>query len=218
MAGAFLHGPRLLLALLLPLGACAELRQPASLPSPAPLGVVTADPVREAVAATARAFADRGAALAGQPAAAAEALARLEFLVAELDRNPRYASLPEGLKRELGFARTETRDAAGIAETASEAAVTPALLAAGRALRAGDAARAAAALPAPLFRPGGARSVARLGELGPLPQTNLATGLLAQEVAQRDAAGGWMAPATAAAEAPIGGITFGQSSGITAGY
>ncbi|WP_149535385.1 hypothetical protein [Siccirubricoccus phaeus] len=205
-----------LAALLLGLGACAEMRRPATLPPAAPLGTVTVDPVRVAVANAARAFADRGSALAGQPAAAAEALAQLEFLTAELSRNPRYASLPEELRRELGFARVETRDAAGIAEGATEAAVTPALLDAARALRAGDRARAAAAMPAPLFRPGGARSVARLAELGPLPQTNLATGLLAQEMAQRDAAGAWL-PA-AATEAPLGGVTFGQGGGITAGY
>ena len=68
-----------------------------------------------------------------------------------------------------------------------------ALLAAAVALRAGDGARAARALPAPTFRPGGARSVARLGDLGPLPQAAIASAMLQREVARLDAEGRWLA-------------------------
>ncbi|MBX9698074.1 MAG: hypothetical protein K2X74_01500, partial [Acetobacteraceae bacterium] len=41
-----------------------------------------------------------------------------------------------------------------------------------------------------LFRPGGAESVARLGELGPLPQASIATLFARQAVARVDAVGG----------------------------
>ena len=57
--------------------------------------------------------------------------------------------------------------------------------------RPSDSARAAAALPAPTFLPGGERSVARLGELGPLPQAANATALAARQVERLDAEGGW---------------------------
>jgi hypothetical protein len=83
------------------------------------------------------------------------------------------------------------RDALGVAEAAPAEQVVAALLAAARALHAGNAARAAAALPAPTFLPGGERSVARLGELGPLPQAANATALAARQVERLDAEGGW---------------------------
>jgi hypothetical protein len=208
--------PGRFLAGLLLLGACAELRQAPPRPPPADLAAGTADPARAAVGATAAAFADRGAGLAGRPAEAAQALAQLEFLTAELSRNPRFAPLPESLRREFLLARAETRDALGIDEQAPPDAVVAALLAAARALRAGDRAAAARAMPAPPFRPGGARSVVRLGELGPLPQTALATGLAAQDVARLDIESGWLGRGSA--EAVTGGITYGPAGGLTAGY
>jgi hypothetical protein len=208
--------PGRLLAGLLLLGACAELRQPPPQPPLAGLAAGTADSARAAVSAVAAAFADRGAGLAGRPAEAAQALAQLEFLTVELSRNPRFAPLPESLRREFLLARTEARDALGVDEQAQPDAVVAALLAAARALRAGDRAAAARAMPAPTFRPGGARSVVRLGELGPLPQTALATGLAAESVARLDADAGWLGRGSP--EAVTGGVTYGPAGGLTAGY
>ncbi len=180
------------LGLLLAAAGCAELTRPPPAPPPADLVGAAADPTRAGIEATAVAFADRGAGLADRPAAAAQAAAQLEFINAELPRDPRWAPMPEGIRRELLLARSEVRDALGIAEDADPDRVVRALLAAARGLRAGDRAAAAAALPAPTFRPGGARSVARLGEIGPLPQAANATALARQEVARFDAEGRWL--------------------------
>ncbi|TDH64282.1 hypothetical protein E2C06_02795 [Dankookia rubra] len=171
---------------------CAEMKQaPPALPTAA-LAPGSADGVRGSIEAMAPAFADRARGLAGRPAAAAQAAAQLEFITAAIPRDPRYAPIPEGVRRELLLARQELRDALGTDEDATPEVVVPALLAAAAALRAGDQARAARALPAPTFRPGGARSVARLGELGPLPQADNASAMVQREVARLDAEGRWL--------------------------
>ena len=178
-------GPALVV-LLLATG-CAEVTRRPPPPPPAGLVGTATDPTRAALEAAAVAFADRGIALAGRPAEAAQALAQLEYVAATLPHASRYAQVSDGIGRELALARSEARDALGVAETADSMTVVNALLAAAEALRAGNRAAAAEALPAPLFRPGGAGSVARLGELGPLPQTAIATDLAAQAVARVDA-------------------------------
>lgn len=180
------------LGLLLLLAAgCAELQRPPTAPPPADLVEGAADPARAVIGAAQAAFADRGRALEGRPEAAARAAAQLEFLAAELSRDPRFAVFPEAVRRDVALARMELRDALGVAEAVPGDRVVAALLRAARALRAGDAAAAAAALPAPVFLPGGERSVARLGTLGPLPQAAIATGNAAREEARLDAEGGW---------------------------
>jgi hypothetical protein len=171
---------------------CAEMRQaPPAIPTAA-LAPGSADGVRGAIEAMAPAFADRARGLAGRPAEAAQAAAQLEFVTAAIPRDPRYAPIPEGVRRELLLARQELRDALGTAEDATPEVVVPALLAAAAALRVGDQSRAARALPAPTFRPGGTRSVVRLGELGPLPQAAIASAMVQREVARLDAEGRWL--------------------------
>lgn len=170
----------------------AEMKQaPPAIPIAA-LAPGSADGVRGSIEAMAPAFADRARGLAGRPAEAAQAAAQLEFVTAAIPRDPRYAPIPEGVRRDLLLARQELRDALGVAEDAPPERVVPALLAAASALRAGDQARAAAALPAPTFLPGGARSVVRLGELGPLPQAAIAASQAQQAVARIDAEGRWL--------------------------
>ena len=208
-------GPRLLL--LLAVAGCAEMRQAPPAAPPLDLVAGAADPGRAAISAAAVAFADRGRGLAGQPEAAARAAAQLEFVTAELGQDPRFAPIPEGLRREMLLARTELRDALGVAETAPTGVVVDGLLAAARALRAGDATRAAAALPAPAFRPGGERSVARLGDLGPLPQASIATALLARDMDRLDAENRWVG----SRPDETGGraiTTFGLGGGQGTGY
>jgi hypothetical protein len=144
------------------------------------------DPGRAAIAAAASAFADRGAGLLNQPAAAAQAAAQLEYATEAFATDPRWAGMPEGIRREMLLARSELRDAIGLdAATPSRAAVA-ALLGAARALRAGDRRRAAAALRPPLFSPGGEGSIARLADTGPLPQVANATALAQAAAARLD--------------------------------
>ncbi|MBD0271318.1 MAG: hypothetical protein ICV73_05255 [Acetobacteraceae bacterium] len=178
--------PRLLVGALLALcaGGCAELARPASPPAPADLAAGAPDPARASVAAAAAAFADRGAGLANRPAAAAQAAAQLEYAAEALATDPRWTGMPEGIRREMLLAREELRDAIGLDAAAPSAAAVSALLGAARALRAGDRRRAASALAPPLFRPGGEGSIARLADMGPLPQAANATAL-AQAVASR---------------------------------
>ena len=207
------HGTLLLLALA---AGCAEMRQ---VPPPPPAAVApgSADLIRSAIDALAPAFADRARGLAGRPAEAAQAAAQLEFVTAAIPRDPRYAPVPDSVRRDLVLARQELRDALGVAEDAAPEPVVRSLLAAAAALRAGDAARATAALPAPLFRPGGQRSVDRLGELGPLPQGAIASANVAQMVARLDATGGWPGGRPGETNAYIGS-TFGFGANTSVGY
>lgn len=202
------------LLLLLAAAACAQVTQPPP-PPPPDLVAGAAEPTRAAIMAAAAAFADRGEHLAGRPAAAAQAAAQLEFIVEDLPRNPRWAAMPDSIRLELLLARSELRDALGVAEAAAPDAVIEALLRAARALRAGDRQAAAAALPAPLFRPGGARSVARLGELGPLPQVANATALAARTAEQLDIEGRLSSTQLPERSGGIGNIT---TPGTPAGY
>ena len=122
---------------------CAEMRQaPPAIPTAA-LAPGSADGVRGSIEAMAPAFADRARGLAGRPAEAAQAAAQLEFVTAAIPRDPRYAPIPEGVRRELLLARQELRDALGTAEDATPEARGAGVAGGGRALRAGDQARAA---------------------------------------------------------------------------
>jgi len=172
---------------------CAEMRQPPPAAAPVMLVGGAADPLRASIAALAPALADQGRGLAGRPAEAAQAAAQLEYVTAALPRSRNYAAFPEQVWRGLMLARQEMRDALGVADDAVPESVIPALLSAASALRGDDSSRAALALPAPMFRPGGERSVTRLGELGPLPQGAIATALAQQEVARLDREGRWVA-------------------------
>jgi hypothetical protein len=178
--------PPLLVGALLALcaGGCAEVARPASAPAPADLVAGAPDPARAAIAAAAAAFADRGASLANRPEAAAQAAAQLEYAADAFATDTRWAAMPESIRREMLLARDELRDAIGLDAAAPGRTAVSALLSAARALRAGDRRRAAAALPPPLFRPGGEGSIARLADPGPLPQAANATAL-AQAVASR---------------------------------
>lgn len=177
---------------LLPMG-CAELRTPqASLPgvlqSPGQGGL---GPLRTSLDETAAAFADQGAGLAGRPAAAALALARLEALTELVYDQRRFPEIPAGTGLALRVARDESRAALGAARGASTTDVQGALTTTASALRRGDQAATTAALRAPLFEPGGAATLERLGALGPLPAAEQATADLVREVRRLDAVGGW---------------------------
>ncbi|PZW43564.1 hypothetical protein C8P66_11525 [Humitalea rosea] len=155
--------------LLLFLAGCTAPPRPgpaASLPEASSLGM--GDPTRAAIVSSAWAFADP-ANLAGQPAEAAAAVARLEYLATEIPVGPRWVEISPlaamDLQRGVGQART----ALGIPADAPPQAVIDALFAARAALLAGQATAAEAALPAATFPAGGRVTLVRLGNLPALP-------------------------------------------------
>lgn len=164
-------------------GACAEMRTPPPLSRVPPgLGVASGDPVPAMVEAAALALGDGGRSLAGNPAATARAIGRLEFADAEFRRDPRWAPLPTAVATELRTARLEWRSALGIRAGAAPETAAAALGRAAVALDAGETRTAAAALDPALFEPGGPVTLARLTAPGPLPQSRIASGAAREEV------------------------------------
>jgi hypothetical protein len=161
------------LLLLLPLAACAALpaEEVVVLPSSErrPGGP---EPTPEIIQAAQRAFADP-AHLAGHPAAAAEALWRLEYLAAVLGNGGPARDLDPRVAIALRQGRAEARAALGLRADAPPQAAVDALFACAAALRAGERAGAAAAL-APVAADAAA-SLARLAALPPLPLARAGT-------------------------------------------
>jgi hypothetical protein len=172
------------LALPLMLGACTGAAVPpgARLPADAVSGI--GDPVRAAVAGSAHAF-GTGSVLAGRPAAAARALAQVEFLAAEIPAGPRWIEWSPTVGMELQGARAELRQALGIPAASPPQAVVDSLYAAARALQAGDRAAAEAALQAAEAADRGAL-LRHLSALPALPRTRTATALAHQEMVRVD--------------------------------
>jgi hypothetical protein len=156
--------------LMLPLlAACAQpLPDTARLPRDAVVGA--GDPMRTAVITANAVFAQRSPA-AGHPADAARAIAQMEFLAVDLPQNMSLTTASATLVPDLNIARREWREVLDIAPDAPAQPVINALYAAGRALDAGNAEAAAAALPASIFRKGGSATVAQLGALPRMPNT-----------------------------------------------
>ena len=101
------------LAAALALGACAPTTPPqfASLPPDAVVGA--GDPMRSAAANTSTAFGTQRE-LAGRPAAAARAVAQMEYLAVQIPNNPRYPNISPTVGIQLVDARQEWRGALGI--------------------------------------------------------------------------------------------------------
>ncbi|WP_137125315.1 hypothetical protein [Roseomonas sp. HF4] len=202
--------------ILLPLlGACAELRTPQDPPA----GVLAAapavgSPLRAAVEATAADFARQGEGLAGRPAEAALALARLEALQLEAADRRAWPALAPGIAIALRTARDENRAALGVAAAAPAEAVIRALGAVAARLRAGDRPGAAAALAPPAFEPGGEATLERLGALGPLPAAEQAMAALARDVRRLDLDRGWSGAGNWWQAGTPGAITDGLGAGF----
>lgn len=170
--------------LMLPLlAACAQgpLPDTARLPRDAVVGA--GDPMRTAVISANAVFAQRSPA-AGHPADAARAIAQMEFLAVDLPQNMSLTNASSTLQPDLNIARREWRGALDIAPDAPAQPVINALYAAGRALDAGNAEAAAAALPPSLFRKGGSATVAQLASLPRLPNTAAAVATAQQSLQQ----------------------------------
>jgi hypothetical protein len=116
------------------------------------------DPTRAAVSRSAYAFANQ-AALSGQPAAMARAIADMEFLAAALPFDPRYQQRDPLLPWQLAQGRAEWRAALGIAPDQPAQPLIDSLYAMAR--------LPAAAPGAPL----GPEVAVRLADMPPLPQT-----------------------------------------------
>jgi hypothetical protein len=129
------------------------------------------DPVRAAALQAPRTLGDTSQ-YRGQPAGAARAAAQLEFLTSELETNPRYApSVSPTLVEQLRVARTEMRQAIGIAPDTNPQLVVTSLRRAAAALDAGSRAGAEAALSGTAFPDGPEATLNRLGNLPRLPRT-----------------------------------------------
>lgn len=167
------------------LAGCAEMREPPPLARVPPgLGLEAPDPVPAMVEAAARALRDNGRSLAGNPAATARAVGRLELVATEFRRDPRWAPMPSSVESELRSARLEWRSALGIRSGAAPEAVAAALGRAALALDAGETRAASGALDPALFETGGTVTLARLAAPGPLPLSRQASAAARDGVAR----------------------------------
>jgi hypothetical protein len=146
-----------------------------TLPETARLDSVT-DPTRSAILSASYVFA-QPASIAGDAAAGAEALARLEYLAVELDVGPRWIGMDGVVAPLLAIGREEARGTFGIAPTVPPQRAMDALFGTAAALRAGDRARATT-LIASLTGP--ERAEAALGQLAAFPAMPRAAHALAQ--------------------------------------
>jgi len=132
------------------------------------------DPARSAILSASFVFGQPGS-VAGDPAAAAEALAQLEFLAVELATDQRWIGLDPLVVPQLAGGRAEARAAFGLDPAAPPQRALNALYATAAALRGGDRDAALAAL-ASLTGPGRAEAtLGRLAALPHLPQAAAAT-------------------------------------------
>lgn len=170
------------LALLALLGGCALQPMPpaARLPDDAISG--GGDPMRSAILASAYVF---NAPDASTPPARARAAAMVEFMAADIRWNPRWREYTPIVGGQLDASRAELRRALAIAPDAAPQQVVTALYRASRAMAAGDAAGARAALvPAVFTAP--EVTLGRLAAPGPLPLTRSATSLAERELHRVD--------------------------------
>lgn len=145
------------------------------------------NPVRGAALNAPRMLGDT-AQYAGRPAEAMRALVQLEFLADALATDPRYApEVQPTVLFPLRQAREEARAVLGIAPGAPPDVVIDALRRAAAALDVGSPARAEAALSVPgVFTLAPRATLARLGDLPPLPRTREAAGAVAAELDRLD--------------------------------
>ncbi len=181
---ALRHPPRRAILGLLPalaLAACGSgppRQDQVQLPETARSDGVT-DPTRSAILSASYVFANPGS-IAGDAAAGAEALARLEYLAVELDVGPRWIGMDPLVPLALAQGRAEARAAFGLDPAASPQRAMDALYGAAAALRAGDRDGAIAALT-PLTPLTGALGAApALTRLAAFPSLPRATEALAR--------------------------------------
>lgn len=119
---------------------------------------------------------------AGDPADGARAVASVDYLAGELSTSPRWGNISPITKDMMLQARTQTRNAIGVAPGASSQAVVSSLARAGNALAANNTGAAIAALSTPTFLQPGAETLQRLGSLPYIQVANVATQRAATEM------------------------------------
>ena len=164
--------------LLLGFASCGPLPPSATLPADAVQGA--GDPTRTTILSSAYVF-NAPAELAGRPAAAARALAGMEYLAAEIPIGPRWIEYTPQVTFELRAARAEWRQVLGIPPDALPQPVVDSLFAVARGA-------GAEALPPRLFTQP-LVTFARLGALPALPKTAYAAALTQQELNRIDSLG-----------------------------
>lgn len=158
------------------------------LPATSPLARGLTDPGRSAILSTSYAL-NNPATLAGNPAAAAQALANLEFLAVHVATDQYYRDFDPLVAPMLQQGRDETRAIMGFRPGAPAQVAVDALYGTSAALEAGDRTRAREVLT-PLA-PGQEEAVlARLAALPPLPRAALATARANAALRQKDLRGG----------------------------
>ncbi|MBB3898637.1 hypothetical protein [Roseococcus suduntuyensis] len=161
----------LIMLLPLALAACAGVTPPETATMPSNYLLGAGDPTRGAIFAASGTFARPGQ-LQGRPAAAARALANMEYITVALPQDQLMSIRLDGMTElQLLAARREWRAALGVAEAAPAQGVIDGLLAASAALSANEPGRAGAALASPAFTAGPEATLGRLAALPPLPQT-----------------------------------------------
>lgn len=132
------------LLLLLPLAGCAGAGGPV-FPTPSSLQTGVGDPPTAAIGLTAYVFGQPGR-VAGIPAAAADAIAQLEWITVILMTDQRFIGMPALVQPNMVAGRNEVRAAFGIAPDYPAADAVAGFDATARALRRGDVTGAGAAL------------------------------------------------------------------------
>jgi hypothetical protein len=178
--------PPLLLVLLLAGCVAAPAPQPlTTLPSGYLLGA--GDPTRGAILQASFAF-GRPSRLHGRPEQAARAVLSLEHIAVAVPNDQAYRAFSPLVGVQLARGRDEVRGLLGIAPEAPPQAVIDALSASAEALRVGDQAAAARALPRAVA-PDAARTLAMLDRMPPAPvaaQATMAADAALRELDQSD--------------------------------
>lgn len=161
---------------LLAVAACGPTTPPPTIPVSDAPGSRVIDPI---VSAGQNAGAFFRAPQANQPAAAARAIADLEFLAGAVPADPRWQTSSSMAQTQLIQARNQARAALGVPRNAASQQVIDALTAAANALDAGDRAAAAQALPRSIFTAGPQATLARLARPPRVPSAGAALASLA---------------------------------------
>ncbi len=180
---------RRLAPLIVLLSACAAQPQPArvdgvTLPASASGGFT--DPTRSAILTSAYVF-GQPASVAGNPAAAAEAIGQLEYLTVELQTSGRWRDMDPLVTPLLGLGRDEARAAMGVRPDVPAQSAVNAFYGASTALRGGNRGAAQAALAPVAADPG--TTLTRLAALPYLRQAAAATARAQGALNARDSGG-----------------------------
>jgi hypothetical protein len=171
---------------LVALGACGPMPPPqpsVALPASAVRGA--GDPLRGAILASSYVF-GQPSSVAGNPAAAAEALGQLEYLAVELSAPPGSFDMDPLVAPMLEQGRAEARNAFGFTPAAPPQRTVDLLYATAAALRAGNRAAALEFL-APLTGPGGSEAaLERLAALPYLPAAASGTARARDSLSRRE--------------------------------